>query len=100
MTDNVTPLTTEHLRIMRDDIAAFRSAVDTRLDGVEKGIQSGFDDIRRRLTRVEHSVLGLKRDETDAATELAEHRHALDQLDLIIRELRERLTTLEARAAH
>ena len=29
---------------------------------VEKGIQSGFDDIRRRLARVEHSVLGLKRD--------------------------------------
>ena len=100
MTDNVSPLTTEHLRIMRDDIAAFRSAVDTRLDGVEKGIQGGFDDIRRRLTRVEHSVLGLKRDETDAATELAEHRHALDQLDLVIRELRERLATLEARAAH
>ena len=100
MTDNVSPLTSEHVRIMRDDIAAFRSAVDTRLDGVEKGIQGGFDDIRRRLTRVEHSVLGLKRDETDAATELAEHRHALDQLDLVIRELRERLATLEARAAH
>ncbi len=100
MADNISPLTTEHLRIMRGDIAAFRSAVDARLDGVDKGIQSGFDDIRRRLTRVEHSVLGLKRDETDAATELAEHRHALDQLELVIRELRERLTTLENRAAH
>ena len=100
MTDKVAPLTTEHLGIMREDIAAFRSAVDTRLDDVEKGIQIGFDDIHRRLTRVEHSVLGLKRDETDAATELAEHRHVLDQLELIIRELCERLTTLESRAAH
>ena len=57
---------------------------------VEKGIQSGFDDIRRRLARVEHSVLGLKRDEIDAATELAEHRRAPDQLESIIRELRAR----------
>lgn len=100
MTDNISPLTTAHLRIMRGDIASFRGAVETRLDGVEKGIQSGFDDIRRRLTRVEQSLLGLKRDETEAATELAEHRHVLDQLELVIRELRERLTALEERATH
>ena len=60
----------------------------------------GFADIRRRLTHVEHSILGLKRDEVDAATEITEHRQTLDKLHSIIEQLRERLNTLEARAAH
>ena len=89
MTDSVTPLTTEHLRLMREQLHLMR-----------KENTEGFDDMRRRLTRVEHSILGLKRDETDAATELTEHRHTLDKIELIIRELRERISTLETRAAH
>ena len=93
MTDNVTPLTTEHLRIMRDDIAQFRA-------DITREVKEGFGDIRKRLARVEQSVLGLKRDEVEAATELAEHRLALDRLREIIDQLRERIDTLEAQAPH
>ena len=93
MSDNVTPLTTEHLRIMREDISQFRA-------DITREVKDGFADIRKRLTHVEHSVLGLKRDEVDAATELTEYRHTLDKLHDIIDQLRQRLDTLEARSAH
>ena len=56
MADQITPLTTEHLRIMREDIAQFRADITKKVD-------DGFADVRKRLTHVEHSILGLKRDE-------------------------------------
>ena len=61
MADQITPLTTEHLRIMREDIAQFRADITKKVD-------DGFADVRKRLTHVEHSILGLKRDEVDTAT--------------------------------
>ena len=93
MSDTGTPLTTEHLRIMREDISQFRT-------DITREVKDGFADIRRRLAHVEHSILGLKRDEVDAATEITEHRQTLDKLHSIIEQLRQRLDTLEARAAH
>ena len=93
MTENITPLTTEHLRIMRDDIAQFRA-------DITKEVKDGFVDMRKRLTHIEHSVIGLKRDEVDAATEITEHRHTLDKLHDIVERLRQRLDELEARTAH
>lgn len=51
MSENVTPLTSEHLRIMRDDIAQFRADITKKVD-------EGFSDVRKRLTHVEHSILG------------------------------------------
>ena len=93
MTDNVTPLTTEHLQIMRDDIAQFRAEIT-------REVKDGFGDIRKCMARVEQSVLNLKRDQVEAATELAEHRLALDKLREIIDQLRERIDTLEAQASH
>lgn len=93
MSDIVTPLTTEHLRIMREDISQFRSEIT-------REVKDGFADIRKRLTHVEHSILGLKRDEVDAATKITEHRQTLDKLHNIIEQLRERLDKLEPRAAH
>lgn len=100
MSDIVTPLMTEHLRIMRGDIAEFRAAVSAELVDMKHANAEGFAGIRRRLTQVEHSILGLKRDEVDAATEITEHRQTLDKLHSIIEQLRQRLDTLEARAAH
>ena len=89
MTDKITPLTTEHLRIMRDDVAALGKRMD-----------AGFTDIKKRLSRVEQTMIGLKRDEAETAAELTEHRHTLDRLDSIIAEIRERIDKLEARTAH
>ncbi len=89
MTKKITPLTTEHLRIMRDDIAALGKRMD-----------AGFTDIKKRLSRVEQTMIGLKRDEAETAAELTEHRHTLDRLDSIIAEIRERIDKLEARTAH
>ena len=100
MTDKIENLTTEHLRSMRDEIATLGNRIDAGFAAMQKENEQGFDDMRRRLTRVEHSILGLKRDETDTATELAEHRHTLDRLNLIIKELRERIDKLESRTAH
>ena len=68
MTDKIESLTTEHLRSMRDDIATLGNRIDAGFATVRKENEEGFDDLRRRLTRVEHSILGLKRDETDQLT--------------------------------
>lgn len=65
MADNITPLTTEHLRIMREDIAVFRAEV-------KQDIKDGFADIRDRISYVEHSVTGLQRDEAAAAAEITD----------------------------
>lgn len=97
-------LAVEHLRIMRADIADFRTAVSAELVDMKHANTEGFGGIRRRLTHVEHSIPGLKRDEVDAATGITGHRQTLDTLHSIIGQLRERLDTrldtLEARAAH
>ena len=100
MTAKITPLTTEHLRLMRDDIAEFRKEVREELTTINKKMDAGFADIKKRLSRVEQTMVGLKRDEAETAAELTEHRHTLDRLDAIIAELRERIDKIEARTAH
>ncbi len=67
MTDKIENLNTEHLRSMRDEMASLDNRIDAGFAAMRKENEEGFDDIRRRLTRVEHSILGLKRDETDTA---------------------------------
>ena len=89
MPEKIAPLTTEHLRIMREDIA-----------GLGRKMDSGFEDMKKRLARVEQTIIGLKRDETETAAELTEHRHTLDKLESLIKEVRSRLDVLESRAAH
>ena len=89
MSEHVTPLTTEHLRIMRDDIAQMRGEM-----------KEGFADMRKRISYVEHSVTGLKRDEAAAAAEMTDYRQMFDRMSETIDQLRERITTLEARAPH
>lgn len=96
MPAEITPLTTEHLRPMRDDIAK----VDVKLIALDKKLDDGFDDLKKCLSRVEQTMVGLKRDEAETAAELTEHRHTLDRLDIIMRELRERIGVLEAREPH
>ena len=96
MPEKNTPLTTEHLRIMREDLSGMRADIA----GVGKRMDAGFADLKKRLARVEQTMVGLKRDEAETAAELTEHRHTLDRLDAIIAELRERLDKIEARAAH
>ncbi len=71
MPDKITPLTTEHLRAMREDIAEFRA-------DITKEVKDGFADMRKRMIHVEHSILDLKRDEVDTATEITEHRQMFD----------------------
>ena len=100
MTGKITPLTTEHLRLMREDIAQFRGSMETRFSALDKKVDDGFADIKKRLSRVEQTMVGLKRDEAETAAELTEHRHTLDRLDIIMRELRERISVLESRAPH
>ena len=89
MFEHVTPLTTEHLRIMRDDIAQMRGEM-----------KEGFADMRKRISYVEHSVTGLKRDEAAAAAEMTDYRQMFDRMSETIDQLRERIQTLEARAPH
>lgn len=83
MPGNATPLTIEHLRIMRDDIAQFRA-------GITKKVDEGFSDMRKRLTHVEHSILGLKRDEVDTAALITEHRQLFDRLQTTIEQMQHR----------
>ena len=96
----ITPLTTEHLRLMREDIARFRESMETKFAALDQRVDDGFADLKKRLSRVEQTMVGLKRDEVETAAELTEHRHTLDRLDIIMRELRERISVLEARAPH
>ena len=41
---------------------------------------NGFDDMKKRLHRVEQSVVDLKRDEVETASELTDHRGVPNQL--------------------
>lgn len=93
MSERVAPLTTEHMRIMRDDIAQFRADITKKVD-------EGFSDVRKRLTHVEHSILGLKRDQVDTAAEITEHRQLFDRLQTTIEQMQQRIDSLEARATH
>ena len=96
MPEKIVPLTTEHLPIMREDFAGLgRNIAD-----IGRKMESGFDDLKKRLARVEQTIIGLKRDETETAAELTEHRHTLDKLESIIKEMRSRLDVLESRPAH
>ena len=52
MSEKVVPLTTEHLRILREENHTLRVVVE-----------NGFEDMRKRLNRVEQQNAGLKRDE-------------------------------------
>ncbi len=99
-TEKITPLTTEHLRLMREDIARFRESMETKFAALDQRVDEGFADLKKRLSRVEQTMVGLKRDEVETAAEPTEHRHTLDRLDIIMRELRERISVLEARAPH
>ena len=69
MADAIVPLAVGHFREMRDELRALRA-----------DMKSGFDDMKRRLHRVEQSVVGLKRDEAETASELTDHRGVPDQL--------------------
>ncbi len=80
----IIPLTIEHLRIIREDISTLRAEVKV-----------GFEDMRKRLGRVEQSILGVKRDEIITAEELTEHRLALEQMTSIINEMKARLDLIE-----
>ncbi len=82
----IIPLTIEHLRIIREDISTLRAEVKV-----------GFEDMRKRLGRVEQSILGVKRDEIITAEELTEHRLALEQMTSIINEMKARLDLIEQR---
>ena len=100
MSDNIAPLTTEHLRIMRDDMRVMREDIASFRTDVTKEIKEGFADMRKRISYVEHSVTGLKRDEAAAAAEMTDHRQMFDRLSATIEHLRERIATLESRAPH
>ena len=82
MSKNVTPLTTEHLRLMRDDIAEFRAQMTQE-----------FAELKQRFRVQEHHILGLKRDEVASAEDITALRHQIDGL-------LDRLKRLEDRAAH
>lgn len=71
MTAKITPLTTEHLRLMRDDIAEFRKEVREELTTINKKLDAGLTDIKKRLSRVEQTMVGLKRDEAEMRAALA-----------------------------
>ena len=60
---------------------------------------NGFADVRRRLTKVEHRILGLKRDAVDTAAEIGEHRELLYRLLRAIEQMQKRIDRPAARAA-
>lgn len=59
MLAEISSLTTEHLRLMRDDIAK----IDVKLIALDKKMDDGFAEMKKRLSRVEQSMVGLKHDE-------------------------------------
>lgn len=87
----ITPLTTEHLRILRDDFSTVRADVST----LHAEVIVGFEDMRKRFDWVQQSILSLKRDEVVTAEELAEYRLVLNQMSSIIGEMRTRLDLIE-----
>ena len=84
MVENIVPLTVEHLREMCDEVRGLRT-----------DMKFGFDDVRKRLGRVEQTMLGLKRDEIATATELTEHRLSFDRVFQSIDNLNDRVASLE-----
>lgn len=84
MAENIVPLTVEHLREMCDEVRGLRT-----------DMKFGFDDVRKRLGRVEQTMLGLKRDEIATATELTEHRLSFDRVFQSIDNLNDRVASLE-----
>ena len=84
MAENIDPLTVENLREMRDEVRGLRT-----------DMKFGFDDVRKRLGRVEQTMLGLKRDEIATATELTEHRLSFDRVFQSIDNLNDRVASLE-----
>ena len=93
MPDNITPLTTEHLRIMREDIQRIHDDMKTFRADITKEVKQGFAEIKQRYRVQEHQIMGLKRDEVSAAEDVTALRH---QIDAMI----ERLHRLEDHAAH
>ena len=67
MTDKIVDLTTDHLPSMRDEIATLGKRIEAGFSATQKENEHGFDDMRRRLTRVEHCTFRLKRIETNTA---------------------------------
>ena len=80
MSEKIVPLTTEHLRILREENHTLRVVVE-----------NGFEDMRKRLNRVEQQNAGLKRDEAEAATELSDHQIHLDEIPARLRRLEEKI---------
>ena len=76
MSENVTPLTTEHLRLMRDDIAEFRT--EMRAEFAKVSVE--FEDMKKRFRVQEHHITGLRRDEVATAEEITDLRHQIDAL--------------------
>lgn len=86
MSDNITPPTTEHLRLMRDDIAEFRAEMR-----VEFGkVTAEFDDMKKRFRVQEHHITGLRRDEVATAEEITDLRHQIDALLVRLKRLEDR----------
>lgn len=86
MSENVTPLTTEHLRIMRDDIAQFRA--EMRAEFAKVTVE--FDDMKKRFRVQEHHITGLRRDEVGTAEEITDLRHQIDALLVRLKRLEDR----------
>ena len=89
MAEKITPLTTEHLRIMRADIASLAAKMDA---GFAK-MSDEFEDMKKRFRVQEHHITGLRRDEVVTAEEIVDLRHQIDTLLI-------RLKRLEDHAAH
>lgn len=74
MADAASPLTTEHLHIMRGDIAEFRA--EMRAEFAKVTLE--FDDMKRRFRVQEHHITALRRDEVATAEEITDLRHQID----------------------
>ena len=79
MTDNVDNLILEQLRVLRNEILAFRSEN-----------QSDFSEIKHRLTRVESSIASMRGENVGTQEDVYRQQGVIDQI-------KERLQRIEKR---
>jgi uncharacterized protein involved in exopolysaccharide biosynthesis len=84
MTENVENLILEHLRSLRNQVETLQGQMHHE-----------FRDVKLRLSSLESSVVGLRRNETDTAGDLVRQQARLDELSERIRRIEKRLELID-----
>lgn len=85
MSDNIDNLVLEQLRILRNEILAFRSEN-----------QSEFSEIKHRLTRVESSIASMRGENVGTQEDVYRQQSVIDQIKERLQRIEKRLEIASA----